>query len=83
MQRRVIDLHEGHTHIQCIKTDDKVNPYRVYLVISVTGEPIRRRLLIKYADFMSVLCFLTEFFRDGLDVLSYCEMKDAIRSRTI
>ena len=84
MTKRILDLHEGRTHIQCIHTDsDRYNPYHVYLVVSATGTPIRRRLLIKYGDFMSVLCFIKQFFQDGLDALPYCDMMESIRSRSI
>ena len=83
-QKRILDLTEGHIHIQCIRTDsDNCNPYHVYLVTSVTGAPLRRRLLIKYGDYMSVLYFLTQFFRDGLDTMAYCDMVEYIRARTI
>ena len=44
MTKRILDLHEGRTHIQCIHTDaDRYNPYHVYLVTSATGAQIRRR----------------------------------------
>ena len=83
MTKRILDLHEGRAHIQCIRMDaDKRNPYHVYLIISATGAPIRRRLLIKYGDYMSVLYFLTDFFRNGLDTMCYTEMLDWIRSRS-
>ena len=84
MTKRILDLHEGRTHIQCVRTDsDNCNPYHVYLVTSAVGAPLRRRLLIKYGDYMSILYFLVDFFRDGLDALAYCDMLDAIRSRTV
>lgn len=83
-QKRILDLTEGRIHIQCIRMEsDKYNPYHVYLVTSAAGAPLRRRLLIKYGDYLSVLYFLTEFFRDGLDTMTYTEMKDFIRARSI
>ena len=83
-QKKILDVNKGHAHIQCLHNPtDKRNPYHVYLVTSVTGDPVRRRLLIKYGDYMSVLYFLVEFFRDGLDAMAYCDMMDVIRSRTV
>lgn len=82
-QKKIIDINEGHIHLVCIRHNaDRYNPYHIYLVISATGAPLRKRLLIKYADFMSVLYFLRDFYLNGLDTMTYCEMKEWIDSRT-
>ena len=83
-QKKIMDIHEGRTHLVVIRDNTtQRNPYHVYLVISPTGAPIRKRQLIQYGDFMSVLCFLRDFFLYGLDAMCYSEMREWIKQRTI
>ena len=80
-QKKVMDIHEGRTHLSVIRSNtDRINPYRIYLVISPTGSPLRQRLLIKYGDFMSCIYFIRDFFLEGLDTMCYTEMVEKIRS---
>ena len=83
MQTKVLDLHEGGTHLTVIRRNDPkdYNPYRIYLIISATGAPLRRRLLEKYGDFPSVLCFLKDFYLDGINTMCYTEIVEWIRSK--
>lgn len=84
-RKKIIDVNEGKCHLVCIQDTSPLttNPYQVYIVISPTGAPVRKRLLIKYADFISVLCFIRDFYVHGMDVLSFSDMKEWIKSRTI
>lgn len=76
-QKKIIDIHENRCHLICIKdSNDKTHPYHVYMVISPTGSPLRKRLLVKYTDFMSVLYFFRDFFLYGLDVCCLTEIKE-------
>ena len=83
-QKKIMDIHEGRTHLVVIRDNvARHNPYRIYLIISPTGAPVRKRQLIQYADFMSVLYFLRDFFLYGLDAMCYSEMREWIKQRTI
>jgi len=82
-QKKVMDVNPGTAHIVVIRHEkDKYNPFHVYLVISVTGSPVRRRMLTKYGDFMSCIHFLRYFFTNGLDAMCYTDMLAWIRSRS-
>ena len=83
-QKKIIDINVNRTHIVCIQMLDRtiVNPFRIHMVISAPGSPVRRRLLTKYADPMSVLYFIIQFFREGLDALALSEVLDWIKDHT-
>lgn len=80
-QKKIMDINEGHTHLVVIRMSNQKdpNPYRIYLVISCVGAPVRKRLLDKYADFMSVLYFIRNFYLEGIDALCYTDMVRWIR----
>jgi len=82
-QKKILDINEGGSHLMVVRRNDPkdYNPYRIYLIISATGAPLRRRLLEKYGDFPSVLCFLKDFYLDGIDTMCYNEIVDWLRSR--
>ena len=84
-QQKILDVNEGRMHLICIKHFDRsdYNPYKVYAVISVPGSPVRKRLLTKYGDFVSVLCFIKDFYLDGLDALPLCDVREYIKARSI
>lgn len=84
-QKKILDINEGGRHIVCIHSLDRkvINPYAVYVVISPTGMPVRKRLLLRYADFMSVLYFLRDFYLDGLNTMTVSEAREYIKARTI
>jgi len=84
-QKKIIDIHADGTHMICTQSDDRrdPNPYRIYLVISPTGVPLRKRLLTKYGDFISVLCFFRDFYVAGMDTMCYTDIVQWIRSGTV
>lgn len=67
--KKILDVNTGSAHLICIQSLDRSdwNPYRVYLVTFVPGAGNRKRLLIKYGDLVSVLCFIKDFYLDGID----------------
>lgn len=83
-QKKILDIHEGGRHLVCVQQTDRgvVNPYRVYVVISPTGSPVRRRLLTKYADFMSVIYFLRDFYLYGLNTMPVSEAVEWINAHS-
>lgn len=83
-QKKIIDIHDGGSHLIVIRSLDRsdVNPYRIYIVISPAVAPLRKRLLIKYADFMSCIHFIREFFLYGYDTMCYTEIMEHIRAST-
>lgn len=83
--KKIIDINEGGYHLVCTHDNGRsvVNPYRVYAIISPSGSPIRRRLLIKYCDFMSVLYFLRDFYLHGLNALPVSEVQAWIREHSV
>ena len=62
MRKKILDIHLNGFHIAGYQTQDKRNPFRVYLIV-----PGHRRLIARYGDFFSVLCFIKDIFLDGLD----------------
>lgn len=82
MAKKIIDVNEGNRHLVCYQSNDRANPFSVYIVISPTGAPIRKRLLVKYADFMSVLYFIRDFYLYGLDTMSVSEVKEWLNDRS-
>ena len=66
-QRKVMDVMHRGENLICIKTDDKLNPYRVYLRWYEQGGDglglrSRRRELVRYATMESVLYFVYDYF---------------------
>lgn len=84
-QQKILDVNEGRMHLVCIKHFDRsdYNPYRVYAVISIPGAPVRKRQLVKYGDFVSVLCFIKDFYLNGLDSMPVCDIIQYIKERSI
>lgn len=66
-QRKVMDvMHKGENLI-CIKTDDKLNPYRVYLRYfdlraDGNGCGYHRKELVRYQNMESALYFVYDYF---------------------
>lgn len=83
-QKKIIDINEGGRHLICIHTIDKndYNPYKVYEVISPTGSPVRKRLLTKYGDFMSVIYFIRDYYLYGLDTMPVSEVREWLAEHT-
>lgn len=66
--KKVIDVRLDGKHIECIQTDDKDNPFRIYL-----KNANHRRQVAKYGDFLSVIYFLRDYYAEGIDTLSLSE----------
>jgi len=77
-QKKIIDIHEGGRHLICIQVMGRkdYNPYRVYEIISPTGSPVRKRLLTKYGDFMSVIYFIRDYYLYGLNTMAISEIHE-------
>lgn len=84
MTKKIIDINEGGYHLVCIHDNGRavVNPYRVYAVVSAPGSPLRRRLLTKYCDFMSVIYFLRDFYLYGLNTFPVSEVQAWIKAHS-
>lgn len=62
MTRKILDICEFSSHVICIKTDDKYNPYRIYHVYWENGTR-HKKMLKKYADFISVMDYVSYHYR--------------------
>ena len=62
--KKVLDIRLDGKHIECIRTDDRYNPFRVYL-----KTVNHRRQIAKYGDFLSVIYFLRNYYEEGIDSL--------------
>ena len=69
MTKKVMNISLDGCHLECIRSDDRYNPYRVY---KIGGG--HRRQIAKYGDFLSVLWFLQRFYTDGVDTMSMPEV---------
>lgn len=79
-QRKVMDIHIDGVHLECIRHDDKKDafPFRIYKVVAN-----HRNLLMKYADFLSVVRFINSFYLNGLDTLTLPEIRRWIKEQMI
>lgn len=55
-QKKIMEVNDSGLHLVCMKTDDPHNPYRLYDVWHDMGK--HQKLIVKYADFESVICWL-------------------------
>ena len=69
MSRKVMDICLDGFHLVCIKTADKVNPFRVYRITEN-----HRRLIAKYGDFMSVIYFVRDLYTAGADTFTLAQL---------
>lgn len=63
--KKVLDIRLDGKHIECIRTDDRYNPFRVYL-----KTVNHRRQIAKYGDFLSVIDFIRVYYTEGIDSLT-------------
>lgn len=72
-QTKVMDVHDGACHLEVIRINDRYeyNPYRIIRV--AVGH---RNQIAKYGDWMSVIYFMRDFYRDGMDVCTLSEIKE-------
>lgn len=66
--KKVLDIRLDGKHIECIRTDDRYNPFRVYL-----KTPNHRRQVAKQGDFLSVIDFIRVYYTEGIDSLTLPE----------
>ena len=57
--RKVLEVSDGNMQFVCIKTDEAMNQYRLYRVWWDAGH--HRKLIEKYADMASVMCWLRDY----------------------
>lgn len=64
MTHKVLDINHSGYHIVCIYLGypDEFNPYRIYQ-ITYDGSRFHRKQIAKYANFQSVMQFLTQAVR--------------------
>lgn len=63
--KKVLDIRLDGKHIECIRTDDRYNPFRVYL-----KTVNHRRQIAKYGEFLSVIDFIRVYYTEGIDSLT-------------
>lgn len=56
--RKVLEVSDGSYQFVCIKTDEEINPYRLYRTWWDMGK--HRKLIAKYADIGSVLYHIAQ-----------------------
>ena len=76
MSKKVMDICLDGFHLVCIRTADKMNPFRVYRVISN-----HRRQIAKYGDFMSVVIFVRDLYTEGADTFTLEQLIQWSKSR--
>ena len=65
MAKKVMDIKLDGFHLECIKTDDKTAPYRVYRTFWE-----HQRQIAKCTDIMHVVNFVRDLFLHGIDMAS-------------
>lgn len=65
---KILDIHLDGVHLECYKVEDSWNPFRVYRKVCN-----HTRQIAKYGDFFSVLCFLKDFYRAGVDTMTLAD----------
>lgn len=74
---QVMDMsNQGFSIKVLYDSEDKNNPYRVYRVWYG-----HRRLLVKYADYYSVICFLHDIYREGMDTATVSDLIEWTKRR--
>lgn len=66
--KKVLDIRLDGKHIECIRTDDRDNPFRIYL-----KNANHRRQVAKYGDFLSVVNFIRNYYEEGADSFTLSE----------
>ena len=83
MAKRIkfLDVNAGGAHLEGVYFPAENNPYRIFLVWRDYG--LHKAQIVKYADFLSCVYFLRDFFLNGLNKMSSPEIKAWIDERTI
>lgn len=71
MSKKALGINLDGCRIDCIRTEDKRNPFRVY---RIGGG--HRIMIAKYGDFMSVLHFLKDFYLEGMDTATLSDVRE-------
>lgn len=78
--KKVLDLEFAGFHLVCIMVDrNKQNPLNPFRVYRISGG--HKRQIAKYGDFMSVLYFLLDIYKDGADSFPLHELIDWCKQR--
>lgn len=62
-QRKILEISEGKWQYVCIKTDEKINPYRLYRVWWDRWN--HRKLITRYGEFGSIMWTLHQIINLG------------------
>ena len=62
-QRKIMEISEGKWQYVCIKTDEEINPYRLYRVWWDSGK--HRKLITSYGEFGSIMWTLHQIINLG------------------
>ena len=62
-QRKILEISEGKWQYVCIKTDEEINPYRLYRVWWDRGN--HRKLITRYGEFGSIMWTLHQIINLG------------------
>ena len=67
---KVLDVFENGCWLVCVKDNTaKMNPYRLYRKYYEQGKGYCRKMVAKYADFISVLCAVKSIYT-AIDALN-------------
>lgn len=72
----MLDIRNNGFHLICIRTADKRNPYRVYMVWYG-----HRRQIAKYGDFLSVIIMIGDLYKEGADTFAVPELIEWAKKR--
>ena len=77
-ERKVMELREGGVWIVVKKVvdKDKYNPFRIYL-----KSMYHVKLIAKYADILSCVCYIREYFMEGMNAKTEKEVVDWSKKR--
>ena len=72
---KVLDIRENGCHLEVIRINDRKAP-NPYVIRKIWQGGDHRAKIAEYGDWMSVLYFLLDFYRNGMDVRTLAEIKD-------
>lgn len=65
MSKKVANIISGGIHLECIQTEDRDTPYKVY----ICTDRYHRRQLAKYSSFLAAIGFIRWIYYEGANVL--------------
>ena len=80
MAKKVMDIRDGGCHLEVLDLDNRrmENKYQIRLIRSG-----HKNVIAAYGDWISVLCFLKDFYLEGMDTMTLVEIKEWWRERTV